>query len=239
MDDKLISIAAIIGILLGAGLILGLLDRRNFRFGWLLAAGGLIFTNDALLTNLYGILPRVAPGLDWNWQGKTLALLATLAIAAHPAFGWKRSGLTLAQAPGSMRTALPVAILYGLFFLALALVFPNQEASAETIAFQLTMPSFEEEPFYRGILLLALYEAFCGRVRWLGIDWSWGALIACIAFGLAHAFSYSDGSVAFDPIYFALTAVPSLLAIWVRMRTGSLLLPVLMHSFGNTIMVLV
>ncbi|WP_271078860.1 CPBP family intramembrane glutamic endopeptidase, BDIM_20840 family [Aurantiacibacter sp. MUD61] len=238
MPDGLIAIGAIIAILLGAGIALGLLDRRNFSIRWLLMAGGLILINDALLTNLYGTLPRIAPDLEWNWQGKALALLATLAIAAHPAFGWKRSGLTLAQAPGSLHSALPVALLYCLFFLTLALVFPNEDASAETIAFQLTMPSFEEEPLYRGILLLAFFEAFRGRSHWLGIDWSWGALLACIAFGLAHAFSYSQGAFGFDPIYFALTAVPSLLAIWVRMRTGSLLLPVVMHSFGNTIMVL-
>ena len=34
----------------------------------------------------------------------------------------------------------------------------------------------------------------------------------------------------------ALTAVPSLLSVWLVLRTGSLLLPVVLHNFGNTIM---
>lgn len=34
----------------------------------------------------------------------------------------------------------------------------------------------------------------------------------------------------------ALTAVPSFIAVWLRLRTGSLLLPVLIHNFGNSIM---
>ena len=33
----------------------------------------------------------------------------------------------------------------------------------------------------------------------------------------------------------ALTAIPSLLAVWLRLRTGSLLLPILLHNFGNAI----
>jgi len=31
-----------------------------------------------------------------------------------------------------------------------------------------------------------------------------------------------------------LTAVPALIAVWMRLRTGSLLLPVLLHNFGNS-----
>ena len=33
----------------------------------------------------------------------------------------------------------------------------------------------------------------------------------------------------------ALTALPALIAVWLRLRTGSLLLPVLLHNFGNSI----
>lgn len=33
----------------------------------------------------------------------------------------------------------------------------------------------------------------------------------------------------------ALTAVPSVIAVWVTLRTGSLLLPILMHNFGNLV----
>lgn len=233
--NGIISITSIAGLLIAAGTLIGLMDRRNFAPAWLLAAAGLVVVNDALLTRFHGLLPDMVPGADWNWQGKGLALAVTLGLAATPWFGWQRSGLTLRQAPGSVRACLPIAAVYCLFFTGLAVAFPGEAASAETLAFQLTMPSFEEEPFYRGILLLALGEAFKGRRRWLGVEWHWGALLSCLLFGLAHAFSYADGGYDFDAITMALTAVPSGLAVWIRLRTGSLLLPVLLHSAGNAI----
>jgi hypothetical protein len=36
----------------------------------------------------------------------------------------------------------------------------------------------------------------------------------------------------------ALTALPSFIAVWLRLRTGSLLLPVVLHNFGNAITML-
>ncbi|MBL0951004.1 MAG: CPBP family intramembrane metalloprotease [Pseudomonas sp.] len=120
------------------------------------------------------------------------------------------------------------------FFIVIGLLFPSGEASAEDVAFQLTMPGLEEEPFYRGVLLFALDQAFRGRKRLLGVDWGWGAVLSCALFGMTHAFGFADGSFSFDPMIMALTGIPSFLAIWMRLRTGSLLLPVLLHNFGNS-----
>ena len=169
--NGLIGLAGVLALLLGLGTAIGLMDRRGFSFRWLLIAAGLVAVNDALLTNLYGLLPDVIGG-SWNWQGKILVLAATLAIAACPGFGRRRSGLTLVQAPGSLKAALPVGLLYCAFFLVLALAFSGERATGEEIAFQLTMPGLEEEPFYRGVLLLALCQAFTGTKRVLGVDWS-------------------------------------------------------------------
>ena len=232
--NEIISSAAGISLLLLFGVAIGLARRDLFSFAWLLAAAGLVFLNDALLTNGYGSIPDLTAELEWNWQGKTLALLATLLVAALPAFGWRRCGLTLVQKPGSLIAAIPVAALYLMFFAALAWVFPSDGASSETIAFQMTMPGLEEELFYRGILLFALDRAFLSRVRFLGVDWGWGALLSCALFGLAHAFGYSDGAFHFDPMIMALTAIPSFIAVWLRLRTGSVLLPILLHNLGNS-----
>ena len=232
--NGLIGLGGVLLLLLAAGALIGLADRKRFSPRWLLVAALLVAVNDFLLTRGYGLLPRLIEG-EWNWQGKILALVATLAIAALPAFGWRRVGLTFRQEPGSLRAAAPVAALYCGFFLAIALVFGGNDGSREEIAFQLTMPGLEEEPFYRGILLFALDSAFHGRARFLGVDWSWGALFSCALFGLTHAFGYSDGGFLFDPMVMALTAIPALLAVWLRLRTGSLLLPVVLHNFGNAI----
>lgn len=234
--DAVISIGLICAILLAAGLVLGLVDRANFVAGWLLAGVALVLLNDALLTNFYGVLPTFLPDSDWNWQGKLLALAASLAIASHPAIGWRRIGLTLAQSRKGLVGTLAIAIAYCLFFVAIASMFANDEPNVDAVAFQLTMPGIEEEIFYRGLLLFMLHEAFRGRVRLAGANWGWSALLTSLLFGLAHAFSYSTAEgVSFDAMIMAMTFIPSFLAVWMRERSGSLLLPILVHNFGNSI----
>lgn len=236
--NGLIGLAGTLVILLLLGGAIGLADRQRFDARWLVIAALLVAVNDALLTRAYKLLPDVIGG-EWNWQGKLLALGATLAIAALPAFGWRRIGLALAQAAGSIRAVLPVAALYCAFFVALAFAFPGNQASLEHAAFQLTMPGVEEESFYRGLLLFALDRAFTGRVRLLGVAWGWGSVLSCLMFGLAHAFGFSHGAFSFDPLTMALTALPALIAVWIRLRTGSLLLPILLHNFGNSFALLI
>lgn len=236
--NGLIGLAGTLVLLLAVGGAIGLIDRKRFAARWLLGAALLVAVNDALLTRGYGTIPNLIGG-GWNWEGKLLALAATLVIASLPAFGWRRSSLTFRQAPGSLKAALPVLAFYCAFFLAVAIVFPNEPAGREDVAFQLTMPGLEEEAFYRGILLFALDRAFTGRVRLLGVDWGWGAVLSCLLFGLAHAFGFSNGHFSFDPLTMALTALPSFVAVWLRLRTGSLLLPVVAHNFGNIVTTLV
>ena len=235
--NGLIGLGGTLTLLLILGTVVGCISRQCFFPRWLLIAALLVAINDALLTRLYGTLPNLIGG-EWNWQGKLLALVATLAIAASPAFGFRRVGLTVSQEPGSLKAALPVAGLYCAFFVVIAIAFPGGQFSGEEVAFQLTMPGLEEEPFYRGILLLALDQAFTGRKRLLGVEWGWGAVISCFLFGMAHAFGFSHGSFSFDPTTMALTAIPSFIAVWLRLRTRSLLLPVLLHNFGNSLSLL-
>jgi membrane protease YdiL (CAAX protease family) len=234
MNDGFISTLLVVGGLLVFGTAIGLIERRAFRPAWLATAAALVMLNDAALTRAYGHLPDVFGG-DWNWTGKVLALLITLAVASLPWFGWRSCGLTLHQKREGLRSALIVTAAVAAIFLYFALTSSDEPANLETIAFQLTMPGAEEEPFYRGILLFALNEAFRGRVRLLGIAWGWGAILSSALFGLAHAFGYANGAVSFDLLTFLLTAVPALVAVWLRERTGSLLLPVLLHNFGNSI----
>lgn len=239
MTDGMISVGAVALMLLVIGGLLGVQQRGKFSFGWLLVATGLVVLNDALLTNLYHHLPYFLPHAGWNWQGKLLALATTLVIASLPVFGWKKVGLTLRQDRRGIRSAVVVTLIVCAVFVYFALQQTNQPLDRETLAFQLTMPGLEEEPFYRGVLLLALNQAFRGRVRLLGVQWGWGALLSCALFGLAHAFDYSHGAFSFDPMTMALTGGPALIAVWLRERTGSLVLPILLHNFGNSISLLI
>ena len=231
--NEIIALAAILSLLLIAGAALGLMRRADFSFRWLLAAAALVAINDALLTNGYGLLPNLAPASEWNWQGKLAALAATLIVATLPAFGWRRVGLTLAQREGSLRGCVPVALVYCLLFVAIALAFPHEPGSGETIAFQLTMPGS------RRSLSIGVFSCSHSTAPlpggYAGSKSSSGALLSCVLFGLAHAFGYADGHFSFDPLTMAVTGLPAFLAVWLRLRTGSLLLPVLLHNFGNSI----
>lgn len=231
--DGLIGIGGTALLLIAAGSLLGLLHRRRFSPRWLVAATLLLVLNDACLTRAYGLLPKLLPHATRNWQGQLLALALTLALAALPLIGWRRIGLTVRQR--EFKSALLVALAYCAAITALALALPNDQVTVEDVGFQLTLPGIQEEAFYRGLLLLCLDRAFTARWRFLGVDWGWGAILSSLLFGLAHAFGYSDGSFTFVPEVMALTALPSLVAAWVRLRTGSLLLPILMHNFGNVV----
>lgn len=235
MTDQLASTFASCAILLVGGSAIGLLDRAKFHWRWLIAAVAMLIVNDALLTNMFGLLPDLAAASDWNWQGKLLALGASLAIAAYPALGFARSGITLRQNVAGWPVTYAVAAVLGGVFAALALALPADPADADTLAFQLTMPGLEEEIFYRGILLLALNEAFRGRWHFLGIDWGWGALLSSLMFGLGHALDVGSDGVNFDALAMAVTGGPALLLVWLRERTGSLFLPVIMHNYANSI----
>ena len=73
----------------------------------------------------------------------------------------------------------------------------------------------------------------------LGVDWGWGAVLSCLLFGMAHAFGFSHGLFAFDPrSVMALTALPSFIGVWLVL-TGSVLLPIVMHNFGNAVSMLI
>ena len=233
MEELILTGVIALG-LLAIGALLGFIDRKNFRPWWLVVAVLLFALNDAALLRFYGLLPDFIGG-DWNWLGKGIALVITLAVASHPAFGWKRSGLTHAQDRRGLPSALIVSVMLVALFTWLAMTGDNEAATSEATAFQLTMPGLEEEPFYRGVFLLALNEALRGRTRALGIEWGWGVLLSSAMFGLAHAFGFEDGAFSFDLMTFLMTGVPALILVWLRERTGSLLLPILLHNFGNAI----
>lgn len=99
------------------------------------------------------------------------------------------------------------AVLSGLFFWMALAGADGRPDSAETIAFQWTMPGLDEELFYRGTLLLALIEAFWPKSRLLGAPIGHGGLLTTILFGLTHALSYKAGVVDFDLMTFAMTGV--------------------------------
>ncbi len=198
---------------------------------WLVVSVLLILVHEALVTRFFWQLPWLASEGEWNWLGKGLGLAGMLAIAALPWFGRRRSGITLRQAPGSWPAWL---VAGGLCLVAIceALLW-DARADANSILFMFTLPGPQEELFYRGVLLLALNEAFTGRRRILDAELGWAALLTSVQFGAVHAISFDRSGGAFNVAYFLDTFLLGLAWAWIRERTGSLLAPALSHNFGN------
>lgn len=237
MPDAIMALGGWIGATAVLGLIAAVALRGKVKWGWFLGALALMAAYDALLTRGYGHIPIHFWPSDWNWEGKIMALILSLVVAV--ALGARRCGLTLKQDRKGLKGALILSGALVALFLGLALYFPGQGTDPDTLAFQLTMPGLDEELFYRGVLLLMLNEAFARPLRILGAPMGWGALISSVAFGLAHALGYSDGAFTFNAMTMLLTGGPALLLVWVREKTGSLLLPVLLHNFANSIFLIV
>lgn len=231
--DELIRTLIETGILAGLGLLGAVFFRSSFRWKWLVAAIALNLAYQALLTRGFWMIPDPIPGAHWNWAGKFAAFAGTAAVMSLPAFGWKRCGMTLDQGPrwgGAIVMFTGLALLF--FGLALSGA-DGQPDGPETIAFQWTMPGLDEELFYRGTLLLALNEAFRTRTNVLGAPFGYGGLLTSFLFGVTHALGYEAGAIEFDLMTFAMTGGPSILLLWIRERTGSLLLPVISHNIAN------
>jgi len=77
-----------------------------------------------------------------------------------------------------------------------------------------------------------------GRMKILGASFGYGGLLVTLIFGLEHALLFSNGSITFDNNTFLITAGPALIILWMREKTGSLLLPTLAHNVANGVFTL-
>lgn len=231
--DELIRTLIETCILAGLCLAGALVFRGRVRWHWIVAALLLNLAYQALLTRGFWMVPDPFAQADWNWAGKLAAIAGTLMVMSLPAFGWKRCGMTLSQGPHWRGALVMFAALSALFFWLGMSGADGKPDDLETIAFQWTMPGLDEELFYRGALLLALNEAFRGRASILGAPIGYGGVLTSLLFGITHALSYKAGAVDFDLMTFAMTGLPSFLLLWLRERTGSLLLPVIAHNIAN------
>lgn len=99
-------------------------------------------------------------------------------------------------------------------------------ALLEYCAVQLVVVSLPEELFFRGMLLHLLMRRFPPRGKLLGVGFGWAVILTSLAFALVHL---PKGG---DPRALA-TFFPGLLFAWLRLRTGSLLAPTIVHAASN------
>ncbi|WEK58541.1 MAG: hypothetical protein P0Y52_03085 [Candidatus Brevundimonas phytovorans] len=121
MPDAVIVMLGWVGAVALGGLLAALLMKGRVRWGWLIAALVLMAIYDAVLTRGYGHIPLSFGSSHWNWEGKALAVLLSLAVASLPVIGWKRAGLTLKQD----RRGLPGALILWACWSSCSLAWPS------------------------------------------------------------------------------------------------------------------
>lgn len=185
-------------------------------------------------------LDRYVSGLEWNWAGKIASIAATLVSFAALALATKAvspasAGFTLRQRPGSVTPAIVMIVLLAGSGIALEILAADgRSLGLERLVYQATMPGLDEELFFRGLLLAVLGAAVPSRgVNLLGARITVAGLLVTLLFGLGHGVGIEDGKPFVSWIYIAVTAWFGFGLLWVRERTGSILLPLLGHNLIN------
>lgn len=215
------------------GLLLLVTGADAQRRAWVVAAVATL----ALFLGLR-LLPSLVPGERvlgdlWDWSGSLLGLAGVLLIAAalvrRGLLDWRDAGLTLTQAPGSVAVAVGLIIAtLGINYAAMSLsTFRLPGVPLETWLYQATLPGVVEETLFRGVLLAMADRAVArdrARVEVVGARIGYGGLAVTCAFLALHGLSL--GAVV--------GVLPAaLLYLWLRARTGSLLLPIVAHNLWN------
>jgi membrane protease YdiL (CAAX protease family) len=180
-------------------------------------------------------------GLRWNWVGKLLTIgCTTLMVVLLPHFDRRRAGITVRQRPGTFWPTLAVVMIVSILMVSIHVIglLPEDQGKdvrLETWLFQLTMPSVDEELFFRGVLLFYTARAFGDQLekrRW-NVDPSiW---IITVSFALAHCIGFHDLRLQFNAPIFLEVMVEGYLIGWARQQTGSVVLPMIAHTLANTL----
>ncbi|HEY0048131.1 MAG TPA: CPBP family intramembrane glutamic endopeptidase [Pyrinomonadaceae bacterium] len=180
-------------------------------------------------------LPSLVKGLNlagagWNWTGKFLSLALSATVIAALKLSPAAVGLTTGQR--HTKTGLVALLLFIVWGSCLGMLFKPGVPDMETLLFQATMPSLSEELVYRGIAPAILLGLFRGQRFDYGMPWV-VILSSAVVFGVWHGLKYSNGLFGFDAMSALFPFIGSIPGGWLRYKTGSLLFPILAHSFAN------
>jgi uncharacterized protein len=201
------------------------------------------YTRLALFAVLYIVnqlalgLPNYFPELDfvggnWNWSGKIFGILVgVFSIILFKKYFTDNYFITLKQERSNVRVTVIAAAALTLFSLVLSYFMGGSDWDNETLLFELTMPSIDEELMFRGVLLALLLSTLKPRMGFLGNP---SVLITAVLFGFVHAFGLNkDYTLSFDPLFFLMTGLGGYVWGWVTWKSRSIVLAYLSHNFCN------
>lgn len=228
--------ATLLLLLLGCAAVL----KFQVRWPWLIGAVAIAFFSKLLLLEgAAGSFGDWIPG-RYNWEGKLVATLLSIGIVVVLFRDQLTTvGLTLRQDGPFPRIAFGVAAFFFVSWTA-ACIFQFQGVRQEPLVdllFQLTMPSIEEELWYRGIMLTMLVSGFSSnsQPKPSTMAITLAAVVTTLSFWGAHSIGTDgDWGYQFD-VWRNLTSLGfGAIFVIVRIGTGSLLIPVLLHTWANT-----
>lgn len=204
-------------------------DRQRRGWAVLTIAGAVLYF--ALRETPRLFLPAEPGTIDWNWSGHLLALAGMLLLAqrlrplglAAADFGFARPK-HLALAGAVAVAALAASFAVNRFFGGRIVPIP-----ASAWMFVAIVPGLVEETSFRGVLLAAAERAAPAARVLAGVPVSAGAVLLTAAFVVLHGPSLG----------MMVSVLPgALLYLWLRLRTGSLLPPIVAHNLWNLLVLL-
>lgn len=230
-----LTLALHLGIVLIGVIVLRLAGVRTRREPLLAGFGVVIlyWIVSPLGLRLQEAVP-ISAGLHWNWLGKVFALAVAL-------FVWQRSGLsrddiglTMRQQAGSLLPAgLVVVLICAFAWTYEAIRSDGSSLSPERLLFQAIMPGLDEELVFRGLLFAFLIRAFGNGGEMTRASLWWAGTAVTFLFAAGHGLFVVEGAIQVD--WHALVESGTIGAglLWLRVRTGSLVMPVLAHNLSN------
>ncbi len=175
------------------------------------------------------------PGARWNWTGKITSILAMLVCIRIFGFSRKESGLSF-QFKKNWWIFFGLALAYYALNRYLEYKGPLPDHySAETIAYQATMPGLEEEPWFRGLFLFTLNQYF-GRPFLIGkISFGPALFLTSILFGIVHGVETNGLHVYFHFGQMTGPLISGLIWGFVTEAAGNVWPAVFLHNSSNTI----
>jgi membrane protease YdiL (CAAX protease family) len=201
---------------------------RPTRPLWLIACLGYILLDGTVTFAGYHLIP----GLQWNWAGKGFsAILAlTMILIMRPAHDELPLGLP--ADPASWRWTILGIIAAALFAGTVSFLFRDHAApTAETLAYQATMPGLSEELCWRGLVFVLLARAYARANETPNLIPA--AFITALLFGVIHAFNVDNGAfrLAWLPFFYAVIFGAGL--AFLRLKARSIPGLILTHNAAN------
>lgn len=216
-------------------------NKHDNKWIYLLLFALYYFFYQSLLTipNWFPELRIIESGYHWNWSGKIYAITGSLVFyfqfrklfTTHDYITFKRKN-------NSLNIILLITIV--VFLGAIAWTFlstKNSDERFEMLLFQFTMPGLDEELAYRGIMLGLLSNSLKAKIHMGSANLGNPALlITSILFGLSHSI-YIDDNWSFHHNWFEFVNVfaVGLFLGWITIKSGNILMSILMHNLINTL----